>query len=1333
VVQNGKLANLSYHLPKSKPATGPGNAVPPFASLSVADALLDVDIEGKRIISNDVDIDVFAKRGPVYEIAVKNDRTIIDMQHSVAATKSSPALLADDEDILCNLDLRAQVTPGSLRVRRFNIRGFADLDPKSGTRADCSRVVSSKDPGQIALHLSDVAADWSGGSARVSGKIDTRVPLGPVNRFLKFPPANGWIALGAQFSWDATQSLPEMSGRLNGDGIQLERYHIADRLESDFSIERGVLNIKRTELVFAEGHTVAHDTRILPLENGAPFSSRLVETHGMTFPGLMRALGVTQHTIVAWNFGDGQVTEIKGQLALPHIEGQLRTETHDFEVFNRAFDDPARRHMIGVPKALVRGRFEVQPNAFQFHDTVATFGHSQLYTSLVSIGFDNELDIIVDNKGTLELADISPITTIPMSGRSRLGIRLLGEASDPILTGKLAIENFTFGGFPLGSIQSAKVRFRPLKVELTDVKVTKGKSDYVVNTARLDFDRPGALTVDAQANSARFDIRDFLAMWHFDRDPRYDSLFGWGTTSTRVHYVLGGPEDRCGDGYLRISSQVSLSHFEMYDEHYSSAEADIDFIWLDPRAGYMGASLDVPNLTLRKGSGAILGSVQVRPGAVLAAHAAATSIPIGRINAFGSLGKLMEGHITGTADASGTLDAPVADARVTASRIVMGRARLAPSELAIKLESPPRPASVAGLSRCGNPIAPSFDQAEYDADKEMGNIHLNGQLFGTQIDVQDIQITRQRNKHARGAIFLRDFEVSALNEFLPPGQTQDMSGKISGEVQLTDFPFSAPATARGKVAGFSAILERGNFKLSVQPISNALTFGGGNIDLANWALRASYGQVAADFNVSAHLTNLAQSPSIDAELLLQPVDISLFRSFIPRAEVMSGELKGNLHVKGALAHPRTEGMLRISGAELQLRSLEWPISNANFDIAIRESEMRIARGEANIGTGKIQISGGAPLLGIQLGQLRLDVNATEVPVPGALGVKGFFDARLEVGLDPNTESVRPHITGVITLDDVEYNRPVNMTADVSTLAQRGRRSEVAASDPEDDKLDFDIVVHGRSPIRINNELIEAELSLDKAGLEFTGTNQRFGLRGLLQAKPSGRIHLRQHTFEIREGSVQFDDNTRINPHVDLRATTEYRRYSTQSPSMTNAAPGAPAGTDATTSALGGRWRITMHAHGDEDELHIDLTSDPALAPDDIFMLLTVGVTRTELSQAQSASMVSSVALEALGTLSGADKTVRNTIPVIDDFNFSSAYSSRTGRTEPTVIIGKRLSERIRATVTSGLAESREVRSNLEWQLSRRVSVDGSYDNVNDISSSQLGNLGADIRWRIEFR
>jgi translocation and assembly module TamB len=158
----------------------------------------------------------------------------------------------------------------------------------------------------------------------------------------------------------------------------------------------------------------------------------------------------------------------------------------------------------------------------------------------------------------------------------------------------------------------------------------------------------------------------------------------------------------------------------------------------------------------------------------------------------------------------------------------------------------------------------------------------------------------------------------------------------------------------------------------------------------------------------------------------------------------------------------------------------------------------------------------------------------------------------------------------------------------------------------------------------------------------------------------------------------------------------------------------------------------MRAHGDAEKLQVDLTSQPSLAQDDIFLLLTIGLTRAELEQAQAASVGGSVALEALGTLTGADRAVREVVPVIDEFRFGSAYSSRTGRTEPTVTIGKRLAERIRANVTTGLSESREVKSNVVVQLRPRLSVEGSYGNVNDITRSSVGNLGADVRWRLEF-
>jgi translocation and assembly module TamB len=166
--------------------------------------------------------------------------------------------------------------------------------------------------------------------------------------------------------------------------------------------------------------------------------------------------------------------------------------------------------------------------------------------------------------------------------------------------------------------------------------------------------------------------------------------------------------------------------------------------------------------------------------------------------------------------------------------------------------------------------------------------------------------------------------------------------------------------------------------------------------------------------------------------------------------------------------------------------------------------------------------------------------------------------------------------------------------------------------------------------------------------------------------------------------------------------------------------------------VGGLWRIQLHAYGDADNVRLELTSDPALSDEDIKLLLTLGMTRSEIDQVGAAGVGASVAFQAVGAASGADRAVKAAIPVIDDFRFGSAYSSRTGRTEPQVTVGRRVTDSVRASVTTGLTEDRELRSNIEWRLSQKLSVQGSYDNINDVSSSAIGNVGGGFRWRLEF-
>jgi len=458
---------------------------------------------------------------------------------------------------------------------------------------------------------------------------------------------------------------------------------------------------------------------------------------------------------------------------------------------------------------------------------------------------------------------------------------------------------------------------------------------------------------------------------------------------------------------------------------------------------------------------------------------------------------------------------------------------------------------------------------------------------------------------------------------------------------------------------------------------------------------------------------------------------------IPRAERAEGVLSGQLAVIGPLFAPRFAGGFDLEHGELSIRGLPLPVSDIDVALRIDGNELRIEKATAKVGAGSLQMTGGAPLVGLGLGAARFAITARELALPINDGIRAVADADLNVSFKSSSDSSADHdlprVTGDVTLRTFEYTRPVTMTADISSLAQRGKRTEVDTYDPADDVVSFEVRLRELRPMKLQNNLIDAELDVADEGLLLAGTNGRFGLRGAVTLRPRGKIFLRRSEFEVTQGRVRFDDLTRIAPEVDVTAVTEYRRYQTNTPATSAAPTATSAGGSSAPTSQGGRWRIQLHAHGDADKLKIDLTSDPALAQDDIFLLLTVGLTRAELDQAQSASVGESVALEALGSLSGADRAVTDAVPLIDEFRFGSAYSSRTGRTEPTVTIGKRLSQRIRANVTSGVADSREVRSNVEWQLSPRVSVEGSYDNVNDISSSTLGNLGADVRWRLEFK
>src|SRR5258706_11966673 len=156
--------------------------------------------------------------------------------------------------------------------------------------------------------------------------------------------------------------------------------------------------------------------------------------------------------------------------------------------------------------------------------------------------------------------------------------------------------------------------------------------------------------------SEHYDVRDFFSMFLFDQDPRFEPIHGAGKVDARVHYDLGGAKDRCGGGFLQVAGRMDMKELDLFEERYDAGSADFEFRWLDRDASYLGIELDVPSMTLQKGTGTVLGSLNMRQGGELRGHVIASSVPVSKIDSMGSFGVLVDGRASAVAEIDGTVD-----------------------------------------------------------------------------------------------------------------------------------------------------------------------------------------------------------------------------------------------------------------------------------------------------------------------------------------------------------------------------------------------------------------------------------------------------------------------------------------------------------------------------------------------------------------------------------------------------------------------------------------------------------------------------------------------------
>ncbi len=1365
VVRGRTVTNLAFVQPA--PSGGSGLHVS-FSTFAVTDGSLTLDVDGVAVEARSVDLDVGVQDDPAagstFEIALRVGSAAVHRSRLL-----DDGSRATDDDALCSIEGRVSVQPGSVLVRRLEAVGAADLDAASGTTPSCDLPATDKRRVELSLgHVHATFPQGEGAWPEIDGHVVVRGPIALAERAASLPETDGWLRFDADVRYGRDTILPDVSGILEAHDVRLDRYVLAEELHSELSVRRNVVQSAKTTLRLAGGLVTLSDTVVDPLVAGGRLERTRLDASGVDFTALLRALGVHPHAHVAWDIREVHAPLIAGTFAPLKLDGDFTARTYSFGVYDRPAEEVTRQALFGFSEAQIAARLAVRPDAIKFTDVHAVLPRSRIDGGFVSLGFGDDLRVDAPLI-VADLDDLSPIGSVPLHGQLQAKARIGGVFSRPEPEADIqAIAGFAVADVAFGDLSSGRVTVDvPNKeIEITGVHARRRDSPYEVPTAKLRIGGEHGFVVDGVGTSQGFGIRDLLSMFALDDDPRFDGLDATVATRADVHVALGGPEDACGGGYVAVDAQGHLTHVLAYGERFAQGDADVSLRWHDRQQGIAGADIDVRSFVLDKiqppagkragATGTVLGSASLRRGGALMANVMLEGVPLGRVDALGGLAPQVEGSVSGVAHVTGNLDTflpgPGFVAR-TELDVAGTRVRGVPllsSHLDVRMtQRLEQDKHIVGRTRCGAPIGPRFDKAAYLADhSSRGEWTIGGDLLGGTARLRDVVITRARSPVLSGRASLRGLDLGSLarvfaaraGDGAEPGAaaSSSLGGQLWGEIVAEEVPIDRPSKARVRFLLGPTVVSRGGQKLTLQPPRDSLVLADDTLTMPplHVTLDTPDG-FRGGFVVTGSVTRATTDPTLALDGQLEPVDLAVLQRIVPRIDRASGTVVGTVRVTGRAASPTIAGELHATGDALDVHGLPGAITGVRLDAHATATELSFT-GAGRFAGGTIVLHGAAPLRGLAIGALDAHVVARDVRLVPADGIVATTNADLDVTYDTKaavgTSATLPRVSGDVMISSLSYSRPIALTTDLAQLGTRAKRTEVDTYDPSLDFVVLDLRLRSRAPMAIKNNLVEALLAIDSGTLDVTGTNQRVGLHGTLRTLPGGRIHFQQSDFEVRQGLIRFDDPTRLAPIVDVTAVTEYRRYTD-----TTTAAGAGVGTGGGTTAAsagstrgGSLWRITLHAYGDADNLRMDMSSEPTLSQEDIVLLLTVGMTRAELDQLQASSLGASLALNYLGATSGADRAVKQALPIIDDFRFGSAYSTFTGKTEPQLTIGKRLTNDIRASVTAGLSEDRELRSNIEWRLNNRLSVQGSYDNINDVSSSTLGNLGLDLRWRLEF-
>lgn len=1144
------------------------------------------------------------------------------------------------------------------------------------------------------------------------------LPLG-----VELPTLEGRVAVEADVTMD--DGTPHARGVVQLLGVRIdERWGIGESmaLQLEATPQRiEILEGSEARLPLDGGRVALSGGLELDPEAGFPVEVRVA--YDFQFAKLIHMLGVTPDTPVWWPMV-GEAT-LRGTLDPILIDGPVFVSSHDFLVTVGPYHARPRERVIGLRRGRIRGTWHIDDEAIEFREVTLDTPGSRVRVPVVHLGFDNAFRVEAHAE-RLDLSELSPLTdAITLAGNGTADVVVGPDFDAPRVNGHADLRGFQFDTMRFGDVESDwRLREDYYGVILPEVSGSKPGSSYRVRD--LEIDLTEGVEVTGELYASRLALQDVYHVFQLDRDERFTPYQGMARGHMGIHFTYGRP-GQTAEGTFVSAMDFELLSAELAGFAFDRGRFQGHLDWQDIGQGIDGAVLAIEHFGLRKSQGSVALRGRIERNTELQLSVAADQIAIAKTEGISESLPQLQGSYSVLGTIAGTADLPRMDLDVMVTGLGWGEALLGDGRAYIRLTDPSDPWVAEARTWSSVP------EGEPCAHARHGLAHADWSP-GPPIRTQDGTVPRSRTPQAflvcgeglggqvavdmalgwtpvyptRGVIDLNELDLAPLlgDAVADRGVRGGVDGRIAltggamlqdrsldGEIRLERFAIETDG-----LAGSGTTLGVWN----EQPIVIALRSGGAAIE-----------QLRLESNAdSAFQARGRISPRGRLDLALDgELHLGVLALMSEEIGGSSGTIRMHVDVGGPMGNPAVYGEARLRGGGLTTAD-GMRLRRLRGDVRFDARNILFTDFEGQVGGGHLSASGAANLENGALTRYTFELamrNAIFVPEEG---VEVGFDGTARVGWSEGQRL--PLLSGTVQLGRVSYRRPIQLSPTLGQL-YRPQVTQVERYDPQDDNVELDVRIETRTPVRVTNNLLDVTLDIDDQERPFriVGTDQRWGVVGDIDI-PQGTVRFRNTELSVADGDITFDDPTRIDPHFDVTATTEIRRQASAN--------------DLTAPA----WRVRLHAHGTMEAFRIDASSTPSLSQEDLMLLLTVGMTSAEAQQLQAGD-VGGTALEALSALSGVNEEVTNAVGIIDDFAVTTRYSPDTGRPEPMLTVGKRITERVRLSAATGLSgDDRTFQAGAEMRMGDQTSMRVSYDNVNRESASNVGNVGVDFHWRLEF-